>query len=295
MNRPDVRSRFFRLLRRLAEKDLPLSAVIANETGAPPGSAGVLPYPRFSFCLSGTARYHITREQQSQVVELRRGAAIFVPPGCLMEPHSGSRYLSLGVVFTPEMTRFLLARKDARGHRFLLAHHSPALADEETLQLCQMLGKTSARTVDDSFLLKLFQLLLIKSRELTEREAPVSSSRKAWFTWQSACQYMQENFSQPIGRAEVAAFLNLHPNHLSRLFTRCGSVSFNHHLLGIRLRHAKQMLADPALNIGDIATACGFTDTNYFVRCFRKETGIPPVRWRSSATVKKSRDSPEGA
>lgn len=275
-------SRFSRLLERLVTRNLPSRITIANETGAPIGSPGVLPFPRYSLCLSGTASYQIMVDGSSQVVALRRGEAILVPPGCMMEPHQASRYLALGVVYTPEMTRFLLARKDARGHRFLLAHHSPALADEETLQLFRMLAKPSRRPPDAPFLRKLLQLLLIKSQEMTEGEAPLSSSRKAWFTWQSACQFMQEHFSKPIGRAEVAAFLNLHPNHLSRLFTRFGGTSFNHHLLGIRLHHAREMLADPALNIGDIATACGFTDTNYFIRCFRKETGMPPVRWRSS-------------
>ncbi|MBX3742760.1 MAG: helix-turn-helix transcriptional regulator [Akkermansiaceae bacterium] len=283
MRSHDPSSRFSRLIDRLLARDLPCGVHAANESGAPPGSHGVLPYPRFSLCLAGTARYDVSAAGGTRVVTLARGEAIAAAPGCLMEPHPQSRYLALGIVFTPEMTRFLLARKDPGQHRFLLAHHSTALLDEETSQFFRALTRPSSRTPGDPYLSKLLQLLLIKSREMVESEQPVPTSRKAWFTWQSACRFMQENFSQPIGRPEVAAFLHLHPNHLSRLFTRFSGCSFNQHLLDIRLRHATEMLADPSMNIGDVARASGIPDTNYFIRCFRKRTGLPPARYRSAA------------
>lgn len=275
--------RFSRLIGRLLERNLPAKVHLANEPGAAPGSHGVLPYPRFSLCISGAAHYQVTRNEQTEIVRVAKGEAIAVAPDCLMEHHSGARYLALGIVFTPEMTRFLLARKDAAGHRFLLVHHSTALADEETLQFFRALTRTSHRDVDDDYLRKLQQLVLIKSREMAELEEPVPSSRKAWFTWQSACRFVQENFSQPIDRADVAAFLKLHQNHLSRLFSRFSGGSFNHYLLGVRIRHAVEMLEDPTLNIGEVARACGFTDTNYFVRCFRKEMGLSPARFRAAS------------
>ena len=275
--------RFSRLIGRLVDRNLPSKVHLANETGAAPGSLGVLPFPRFSLCISGAASYQVTRDGRTEVVRVAKGEAIAVAPGCLMEHDRSSRYLALGIVFTPEMTRFLLARKDSSGHRFLLVHHSTALADDEMLQFFRALTRPSARDANDAYLRKLQQLLLIKSREMTESEEPVPASRKAWFTWQSACRFVQENFSQPIGRADVAAFLKLHQNHLSRLFSRFSGHSFNRYLLGIRLDHAVQMLEDPTHNISEIARACGFTDTNYFVRCFRKEMGQSPTRFRAAS------------
>lgn len=270
------------LIGRLLDRNLPQNVRLVNQAGAPSGSHGILPFPRFSICLSGTARYHITGENGPHVMPVTKGEAIAVAPGCLMEPHPDSRYLALGIVFTPEMTRFLLARKDPSGHRFLLAHHSTSLLDEETSQFFRALTRPTSRPPEDPYLRKLLQLLLIKSKEMAESECPIPSSHKAWFSWQSACRFIQENFSQPIGRPEVATFLHLHPNHLSRLFTRFSGCSFNQYLLRTRLRHAAEMLADPALNIGDIARACGIPDTNYFIRCFRREMGLPPARFRTA-------------
>jgi AraC-like DNA-binding protein len=284
MRSADPSLRFAQLIKRLIDRDHPSGVQIANEPGSPAGSPGVLPYPRFSLCLSGSAIYEVKGGDGPRLLTIAKGEAIVAAPGCLMEPHARSSYLALGIVFTPEMTRFLLARKDPERHQFLLAHHSSALIDDESGQFFRALTRPGSRTPCDPYLRKLLQLLLIKSREMVECEEPVPFTRKAWFTWNSACRFIQENFSQPIGRSEVAAFLQLHPNHLSRLFTRFSGCSFNQYLLDVRLSQAEELLVDPSLNIGDIARSCGIPDTNYFIRCFRRRTGLPPAKFRSAIT-----------
>lgn len=280
MIRHEQPQRLASLIDRLLRLDLPSAVHLANQPGTLPDGRGTLDMPRFSICLSGSAAYHVIREGQPVKITLSRGEALAAAPGCLMEPYGNSRYLALGIVFTPEMTRFLLARKDPGSHRFLLAHHSSATLDEETAFLFKTLTRHTGREPGSPYLRKFLQLLLIKARELSDAEADTLSPRKAWFTWRSACQFIQENFSQPIDRTDVARFLQLHPNHLSRLFTRFSGGSFNHYLLGIRLRHAEQLLKNPALNISEIGRACGFTDTNYFIRCHRKQTGRSPGKAR---------------
>jgi transcriptional regulator GlxA family with amidase domain len=51
----------------------------------------------------------------------------------------------------------------------------------------------------------------------------------------------------------------------------------------LRLKRARTLLQDPALNIADAAHACGFSDPNYFTRCFRKALGTTPGPGSSSA------------
>ncbi|RYD22716.1 MAG: hypothetical protein EOP87_26850, partial [Verrucomicrobiaceae bacterium] len=145
MRSPDPSPRFSLLIGRLLQRNLPSAVHAANQTGAPPGSHGILPFPRFSICLSGTARYRVTGPDGPRVITLGKGEAIAVAPGCLMEPHPQSRYLALGIVFTPEMTRFLLARKDPEQHRFLLAHHSASLLDEDSGQFFRAVTRPSPR------------------------------------------------------------------------------------------------------------------------------------------------------
>ncbi|MBD9062876.1 MAG: AraC family transcriptional regulator, partial [Enterobacter cloacae] len=68
--------------------------------------------------------------------------------------------------------------------------------------------------------------------------------------------------------------------YLSHLFQKVGSVGFNEYLTKTRLEHARQLLKGYDLKIKDIATCCGFTDSNYFCRLFRKHTERSPSEYR---------------
>ena len=48
----------------------------------------------------------------------------------------------------------------------------------------------------------------------------------------------------------------------------------------IRIEHAKQLLRDSALRVGDVAEQVGFTDYSSFYRAFKQEYGISPRQYR---------------
>ncbi len=288
MDRPSEPQRFASLLGRLLRRGWPEGVHVVQERGVPAapakGPVSVLDYPRLSLCLSGRAKYTVVREGRWSAVTLQRGEVIVTAPGCVMEPHEEARYLALGIVFTPEMTRFLLARKvpglGRPHHRFLLAHHSAALIDEETRLFFQAVAKGHLRPPEDRYLRGLVELILIKAREMAEAKGRMSAGRKAALTWQAARQFVREHLHHAIGREEVAAFLRVHPNHLSRLFAEFSGSTFSEYLRTARLELGRELLRDPGRNVREAAKACGFSDANYFIRCYRKAYGVTPGRGR---------------
>jgi AraC family L-rhamnose operon transcriptional activator RhaR/AraC family L-rhamnose operon regulatory protein RhaS len=54
------------------------------------------------------------------------------------------------------------------------------------------------------------------------------------------------------------------------------------HLLHVRIQKATELLAGSDRTITDIAFDCGFTDSNYFTRQFRKTTGHSPSEYRKT-------------
>ena len=48
---------------------------------------------------------------------------------------------------------------------------------------------------------------------------------------------------------------------------------------------AKKMLEDPRLNIKDIGSASGYTDSNYFARVFKRMAGCTPTEYRANMLV----------
>ena len=55
------------------------------------------------------------------------------------------------------------------------------------------------------------------------------------------------------------------------------------YLISIRINHAKDMLSDfSSFPIHEIARACGFNDSYYFSKVFKKKTGLSPKKYRDS-------------
>ncbi len=96
----------------------------------------------------------------------------------------------------------------------------------------------------------------------------------------AAIAYIVENYSEPVGLQEAAAFLDLSESHLSRLFKEVTSLNFLQYLNAWRINQAVTMMKDPKLNIGDIAINCGFPTPGYFAKIFKRFTGKTPTAFR---------------
>ncbi|MDR1972682.1 MAG: response regulator [Treponema sp.] len=68
--------------------------------------------------------------------------------------------------------------------------------------------------------------------------------------------------------------------YLCYLFKQRHGMTINHYINKIRIETAKNLLTFSQLKIHDIAHRCGFNNTNYFTRSFKKNTGQLPTQYR---------------
>jgi AraC-like DNA-binding protein len=81
----------------------------------------------------------------------------------------------------------------------------------------------------------------------------------------------------------VAANIGVSPSYVQQLLRETG-VSLSDRVLELRMQKARRMLADRCndhLKVSEIAFACGFNETSYFNRCFRRRFGDTPLNYRS--------------
>ena len=57
-------------------------------------------------------------------------------------------------------------------------------------------------------------------------------------------------------------------------------MGFNEYLNHIRLEQARMLLKGHDMKIKDVAHACGFVDSNYFCRVFKRYTERSPSEYR---------------
>lgn len=93
-------------------------------------------------------------------------------------------------------------------------------------------------------------------------------------------EHMEKNHRQPMSLERLSRMTNLSPRSFQRLFRDYMGVSPFDHLMNIRLRHARTLLEESELNIGEIADTTGFGDASYFTRQFKKTFRLPPTAYR---------------
>ncbi len=74
----------------------------------------------------------------------------------------------------------------------------------------------------------------------------------------------------------VANMFSYTEKYLSRFFKAKMGMGFNEYVNALRLQTARQMIADGAASVSEIATSCGFNDSLYFSKFFKKRTGYSP-------------------
>lgn len=249
-----------------------------------PRDASLMVQARLIVCLEGRVDFGLMRSGGPDELTLRPREGLFVGPGRWVRARARASYVSMGVVFYAESTRFYLMRSAATrdGHPGtpVKTHIVPAGLGEDGLVLLRMLSGPEPAVAAERYFHNAFECLLIAARELLARPVAAPAGSKARFTWQAACDFMLEQLHRPLSRKDVARHLGVHPNHLSRLFAEFGSESFGGYLLARRLERARLLLADPRLNIAEVARLSGFGSANYFTRVFRAETGRPPAHAR---------------
>ncbi|MBI4977776.1 MAG: helix-turn-helix domain-containing protein [Spirochaetes bacterium] len=88
--------------------------------------------------------------------------------------------------------------------------------------------------------------------------------------------FMEAHWNRPLTVQTLAKQYGSSVRHFDRVFkAHYGMTPFDY-ILRHRIRRAGEMLAGPIRPITDIAFDCGFTDSNYFSRQFKRLTGRSP-------------------
>ena len=77
----------------------------------------------------------------------------------------------------------------------------------------------------------------------------------------------------------IAEIFSYTEKYLSRLFKQNMSVNFNEYLNGLRIEEAVRSIEDSADNIKELSQHCGFSDSLYFSKVFKRHTGLPPAEF----------------
>ncbi len=95
-----------------------------------------------------------------------------------------------------------------------------------------------------------------------------------------AVSYFCLHYDQPFRREALAGNLGVTSGYLTHVFRKDLGMTPSEYLTRLRVIRARELLADPAYTITEVAARVGYDDAAYFSRIFLKETGHSPRAYR---------------
>ncbi|OWR32996.1 AraC family transcriptional regulator [Saccharibacillus sp. O23] len=270
-----------------------------------PSSERYVCYPDFVGGYSDRPEHAVDRPARSDDLQLNRLYNLHLVLGGRGTVRCGSRSFQLregeGFLYGPATEqRYAADRNDPWNIRWV--HFSCAAADrllgsrglgepwlfrlkdlslvsacmERLLQLGR--GFDPGREAEASALL--YELLLRLAADAT----PLAESRDPSVPGiLAAADYIRGRCTdQALSLAEVAALAGYSVPYFSRKFHQLMNRTPSAYLLEARVLHAKQLLVSTTLTVREIAAASGFSQSSYFIQCFRKVEQMTPEQFRVS-------------
>lgn len=95
-------------------------------------------------------------------------------------------------------------------------------------------------------------------------------------------QFISKNYHrEDISLLDAAEYVNLSPQHLSRLFKKEMGITFVDYLTQVRIGKAIELFKDENLKMYEIAERIGYTTQHYFSSVFKKVLGVSPIEYRN--------------
>ena len=95
-------------------------------------------------------------------------------------------------------------------------------------------------------------------------------------------EYLRIHAHEDIRASRLASAFHYNPDYLTHIFRKEYGMTLCAYTNSVRIKEAKKLLLDSDMKIGDIAAAVGFRDAKYFMKAFKKHTGVTPSEFRQS-------------
>ena len=89
--------------------------------------------------------------------------------------------------------------------------------------------------------------------------------------------FLEAHFHEPLTLNDIARVLKVSPFYLSHVFSQENDFSLFAYLTALRMNRARELLAQGALNVAEVADALGYDNSRYFSKIFRQHFGHTPI------------------
>lgn len=120
----------------------------------------------------------------------------------------------------------------------------------------------------------LFALLVRSWLNVSKLESSITNNRFA-----VALSYINEHYTEDLTTKSMAQMMSYEESYFCHKFNTITGMSFINYVRKLRMERARDILLEnTGRDIKKLARMCGYTDTNYFTRCFKAYYGMTPTK-----------------
>ncbi len=222
------------------------------------------------YLLEGTCWYFIDKKSY----HLTAGDIVFIPAGVIHKtsyetPEHSRKLFLCDEYYLPESAMSVLNSISCF-----------AKSDEYTARIDEIFAQIEKEYYShDEFSRDAIRSLVSELLVLICRASKISENKKEESPLvEKAAKYIRSHYAEDITLADVASYCYVSKEHLSRTFKRETGFGFNEYLTAFRLKKAESLIKGmPKIRVSEVAVSCGFNDSNYFSKVYKKTYGRSPT------------------
>lgn len=144
----------------------------------------------------------------------------------------------------------------------------------DQLYLCQQNKTSLMELTSNKYITDIITLCFTENESLKMGESSIPDKLR------QISEYISENYSSKITLEELSEQFYISKFHLSREYKKVYGTTIGSALTNFRISHAKSMLRFTDDSIDTIALKCGFQDSAYFIKVFKKAENLTPLQYR---------------
>jgi AraC-like DNA-binding protein len=281
MNSPE--DILFETLDRLTSAIEPQILYVRRLPNAVRQGGAVQAWPRINIVLEGVYETELALADGVRSVKAEPGCAMVVPAFGYAAPTLRFSNNCLSLVLRENYLRLVYHEFDAALKNDwppMVEYHLEDTLSISTIHAFNSLIHLGGAPVEPAIWAEHYRLLL----KLIRADLAASSGArndKAYRTYQRVVRYIEDRYDRTLTRAAVGRALHLSTSYFTKLFQRYAACSMHEFQMELRMKRAEQLLSESALSISEIAYACGFQNTSFFIRHFKRRYSVTPGRYRA--------------
>lgn len=164
-------------------------------------------------------------------------------------------------------------------HMIRRGHATANLILKNLYQLKELQNEVDTEFQTRNILSEIWRLLI---KELQENpDSPRMVGTEQTNRLRSMISYINQNYPEKMTLPQIAKTAGVSEREATRCFKKCIGQSPMEYLIKYRLNQAKKLLLETDMSITSICQQCGFSDSAYFGKVFRRSYGMTPSEYRS--------------